>query len=146
MDIGISIDLRGGGLEDTGFHPLSQAQAVDRPDHGGLHRLDGVVLVVRGGSWAGEVVDAVNLELERVDDVVAHELEAGIADEMLDIRLATSEEIIETDDFMSLLDKTVAEMGTKESGSAGNQDAHGERITSRGSRVESQIQRLRAEG
>ena len=124
MDIGIAIDLGGGGLEDTGFHPLCQSQAVDGPDHGGLHRLDGVVLVVGGGSWAGEVVDAVNLELERVDDVMAHEFEAGIADEMLDVRLTTSEEIIKTDNFMSLLDKTVAEMGTKESGSAGNENSH----------------------
>jgi hypothetical protein len=83
---------------------------------------------VRGGRWAREVVNPIYLELERVDDIVTHELEAGITDEMLDIRLTTGEEIIETDDFVSLLDKTVAEMGTKESGSAGNQDAHGESI------------------
>ena len=128
MDIGIAIDLRGGGLEDTGFHPLGQSQAVDSPNHGGLHRLDGIVLVVRGGCRAGEIVNPVDLEFERVDDIVAHELEAGIADKMLDIRLTTSEEIVEADDFVSLLDQAIAEMRTKESGSAGNEDTHGKSV------------------
>ena len=70
MHVGIPVNLGGGGLEDACLDPLCEAEAVDGPDHGGLHGLDGIVLIVRGGSGAGEVVDPVDLELERVDDVV----------------------------------------------------------------------------
>ena len=79
---------------------------------------------MRGGCRAGEIVNPVDLEFERVNDIVAHELEAGIANKMLDIRLTTSEEIIEADDFVPLLDKAVAEVRSKESGSAGNENTH----------------------
>jgi hypothetical protein len=75
---------------------------------------------VRGGSGAGEVIDPIYLELERVDHVVTDEFEAGISNEMLDIGLASSEEIVEADDFMSLLNEAIAEVGTKESGTAGD--------------------------
>jgi hypothetical protein len=120
MDVGIPVNLGGGGLEDTCLDPLGKAEAVDGPDHGGLHGLDGIVLVVRGGSGAGEVIDPIYLELERVDHVVTDEFEAGISNEMLDIGLASSEEIVEADDFMSLLNEAIAEVGTKESGTAGD--------------------------
>jgi hypothetical protein len=75
---------------------------------------------VRGGSGAGEVVDAIYLELEGVDHVVTDELKAGISNEMLDIGLASSEEVVEADDVMSLLNEAIAEVGTKESGTAGD--------------------------
>ena len=120
MDVGIPVNLGGGGLEDTCLDPLGKPEAVDGPDHGGLHGLDGIVLVVRRGSGAGEVVDAIDLELERVDHVVTDEFEVGIADEMLNVGLASSEEVVEADDFMSLLDEAIAEVGTKESGAAGD--------------------------
>jgi hypothetical protein len=125
VDIRISVDLGGGGLKDPGLYPLGQSETIDRPDHGGLHGLDGVILVVRGRSRTGEVIDAVDLELKRVDDIMTNELEAGIVNKMLDVRLATGEEIIKADHFVPLLDQTVAEVGTKESGSAGDECAHG---------------------
>jgi hypothetical protein len=51
---------------------------------------------------------------------VTDEFEAGISNKMLDIGLASSEEIVEADDFMSLLNEAIAEVGTKESGTAGD--------------------------
>jgi hypothetical protein len=124
MDTRIAVYLGGGGLEDTGPNPLGQSKAVDRSDHRGLHRLDGVVLVVRRRRRAGEIVNPVDLKLKRVDNIVPHKLEVGISKKMLDVGLATGEEIIKADDFVPLLDKAVTEVGPKESGSAGNEDTH----------------------
>ena len=111
MNIGITIDLGGGGLEDACLDPLGKAKAVDGTDHGGLHGLNGIVLIMRWRSRASEIVDAVYLELERVNNVVANEFEAGIPQEVLDIGLSPSEEIIKANDFMPLLDEAVAKMG-----------------------------------
>ena len=125
VDVGVSVDLGGGGLEDAGLHPLGEAEAVDRPDHGGLHGLDGVELVVRRGGRAGQVVDAVDLELEGVDDVVPYELESGIPHEVPDVGLPPGEEVVEADDVVSLPDESVAEMGAEEAGPSGDQYTHG---------------------
>lgn len=129
VNIGITINLRGGGLEDACLDPLGKAKAVDGTDHGGLHRLDGIILVVGWRSRAGKVIDTIDLKLEWVDDVVANEFEAGIPQEVLDIGLATGEEIIKANDFMPLLDEAVAKVGAKESSSAGDKDTHGENVT-----------------
>ena len=49
---------------------------------GGLHR---IALVVDGRGRAGEVVDLVDLDIERKGDVVAHHLESGVAEQVLDV-------------------------------------------------------------
>jgi hypothetical protein len=77
------------------------------------------------GSGAGKVVDPIDLELEGIDDVMPHQLEAGIADQVLDIGLPTGEEVIEADDVMPLTDKAIAKVGAEKSGTAGNEDTHG---------------------
>jgi hypothetical protein len=98
---------------------------IQHTEYAGFHRIDGgFALVMHRACRAGEIVNPVDLEFKRVNDIVAHELEAGIANKMLDIRLTTSEEIIEADDFVPLLDKAVAEVRSKESGSAGNENTH----------------------
>ena len=61
---------------------------------------------------------------------MAHQFKAGIANQVLDIHLATGEEVVQADDVMSLSDESFAEVGTKESGSAGNEDAHGRKAKS----------------
>ena len=73
---------------------------------------------------AGEIVNAIDLELEMVDDIMTYQFEARIPDQMLDVDLSSGEKIIQADDFVALLNQTVAEMGTEESGTAGNQDTH----------------------
>jgi hypothetical protein len=44
---------------------------------------------------------------------------------MLDVGLPAREKIIKADDLVALIDESVAEMGTKESGSASNENTHG---------------------
>ena len=46
MDFGVAVDFAGRGLQHLGPAALGHAQHVDRPHDRGLHRLDGVVLIV----------------------------------------------------------------------------------------------------
>jgi hypothetical protein len=79
---------------------------------------------VRRRRRAREIINPVDLELEGIDHIVPDEFESGIANEMLDIRLTTGEEVIQTDDFVPLFYESVAEMGAEESGSAGYENTH----------------------
>ena len=66
-------------------HALGEAQHVDGAVHAGLGRLHRVVLVVDRRGRAGEVVDLVDLDVEREGHVVAHQLEARVAEQMRDV-------------------------------------------------------------
>ena len=57
VNLGVSVDLGGGGDEESGLDSLGQSEHVERSEERGLDRLDSVVLVVRGRGRAGEVVD-----------------------------------------------------------------------------------------
>ena len=74
----IAVDLAGRGLEDLGARALGQAQHVDGAVHAGLGRLHRIVLVVDRRGGAGEIVDLVDLDIERECHVVAHQLEARV--------------------------------------------------------------------
>jgi hypothetical protein len=78
------------------------------------------VLIVHGRSGAGEVVDLINLQLKRVNNIVAHELEIRVVEQVLDIRLTPSKEVVHTDDFVPLKEEPFREMGAEKSGSAGD--------------------------
>jgi len=75
-------------------------------------------------SGTGQIVDPIHFELEGFDDIMANQLKSWIARKMLDVGFTAREKIIETDNFVPLLDKTITEMGSKESGSPGNEYAH----------------------
>lgn len=65
---------------------------------------------MRGRGRAREIVDAVHLELERIDDVVADQLKSLVSDEMLNIGLSTGEEVVQANHVVSLLDETFAKV------------------------------------
>src|SRR5262245_48010681 len=52
-------------LEDATFETLGESQHVYRPMHRRLGRLHGVVLVMYGRSWAGQIVDFIYFNIER---------------------------------------------------------------------------------
>jgi hypothetical protein len=89
-------------------------------------------LIVGRRCGASEVIDAVDLELERVDHVVADQLKAGIADQVLDVGFATGEEVVEAYDFVALFDEAITEVGTEESGSAGDKNTHKKMLREKG--------------
>ena len=79
MDAGIAVHFGGRRLEDFRAHALGQAQHVDRAVHAGLGRLHRIALVVNRRRRTGEIVDLVDLDIERKGHVVADQLEALVA-------------------------------------------------------------------
>ena len=122
VNLRVAVDLACRCLEDLGPAAAGHAQEVDRAHHARLHRLDGVVLIVAGGSRAGEVIDLVHFEPERVDDVVADELEVAPAEQMGDVRLLAGEEVVDADHVVAGVDESLAEVAAEEAGPAGNEN------------------------
>ena len=84
---------------------------------GGLHR---VTLVVNGRGRAGQVKNSVNLYIKRKRHVVTHQLEIRMADLVGDIGFAACKEVVYTEHIVAVLDKTITQMGTKKTGTAGD--------------------------
>ncbi len=78
---------------------------------------------MNGRSRAGEVEDAVHLDVERERHVVAHQLEAGVAQQVRDVALAAGEEIVDTEHIVAAADQAIAQVRTEKAGAAGDQDA-----------------------
>jgi hypothetical protein len=85
---------------------------MHRSEKGGLRGFDRIELIVRGGGWAREIVDLINLELERVTHIMPDELKTGVPDEVLDVALSAGEKVIEAENFVSFIEKAFAEVGT----------------------------------
>jgi len=86
-------------LENFCAQTLGKSQHVDRAMHARLRRLHRIMLVVDRRSWAGEVVDLVDLEVERKRYVVPHELEVMVIKQMLDITARPGEEVVDAYDI-----------------------------------------------
>jgi hypothetical protein len=125
MDRRVAIDLAGGGLEDPGAQALGQAEHVDGAVHAGLGGLHRVVLVVDGAGRAGQVVDLVHLDKQRKGDVVAHQLEAGVVEQVRDVVLGAGEEVVDTEHVVPFGQQAVAQVAAQKAGAAGDEDALG---------------------
>ena len=104
------------------FSALGQAQHVDRAVDAGLGGLHRVVLVVHGARRAGQVEDAVDLDVERERHVVAHQLEVLVAHQVADVALATRVEVVHAEHFVAAGDQPVAEVAAEEAGAAGDKN------------------------
>jgi hypothetical protein len=71
----------------------------------------------------GQVIDLVDLGKEGMNDVVAHELEIGVAQKVADVVLVSGEEVVHAQDIMPSFQKKIAEMASDEPGTARNQNA-----------------------
>jgi hypothetical protein len=71
-------------------------------------------------SWASKIQYCITLYVERKCDVMSYEFERIIAEQMSQIPLRAGEEIIDSNYFMPLSKKLVAQMRTKESGRSCN--------------------------
>ena len=122
MHVGIAIDFRGRGLENFRLHALGETQHVDGAVHAGLGRLHRVVLVVDGRGRTGEIVDLVDLEIDREGHVVADQFEVLVVEQMLDIGARAGEKIVEADDVGALVQQAFAQMRAEKSGTAGDEN------------------------
>ena len=108
MEFRIAVNFGRRCLENFGPGALGEAQHVDGAVHAGLGRLHRIVLIVNWRSQAGEIVDLLHLDIERVRDVVPHQLESRVADQMRDVLPAAAEEIIDAQHVVTLLQETLA--------------------------------------
>ena len=67
--------------------------------------------------------DPIHLQLDRLGDVVADELETGMTDPMGNVGLAPGEIVVEADHLLPGLHQPVDQMGAKKAGTACNQIA-----------------------
>ena len=121
MHEGIAIYLACGGMKDLRLGLERQVQHVHHAENAGLHRLDGVVLVVDRAGRAGEVVDFVELSPERLRHIVQHEREPLVVQQLKDVVLGACKEIVEGRDLVAFGQKPPAKMPAQEAGAAGDQ-------------------------
>ena len=93
--------------------------------HAGLGRLHRVVLVVHRRGRAGEVVDLVDLDIEREGYVVAHQLEARLAHQVRDVGPAAGEEVVDAQHLVAVGQEPLAQEAADEPGPAGHQHPQG---------------------
>ena len=122
MDFGVAIDLAGRCLQDLAFQPLGKAQHIDRPVHRGLGRLHRIMLVVHRRGRASEVVDLVDLDVEREAHVMTHKLETRMVVKVVDIAFGAGEKIVDAENFVPFREQPVDQMRSQETGATRNQN------------------------
>ncbi|GLT71057.1 hypothetical protein SLA2020_431000 [Shorea laevis] len=91
----------------------------------GYDCLDWIVLVMHRGGRASEVVDLVNFQENRLDDVVSDEFEPGIPEVVNQVVLPPREEVIHHDHAVPSLHQTVHEVAPHEAGPTSHQNPQG---------------------
>jgi hypothetical protein len=75
-----------------------------RPHDVGHDRPDGVLLIVNGACWRGQIVDSIDIEVERARHVVLDELEPRRVHERSDVSSGPTGQIIDDSDGMSFVE------------------------------------------
>src|SRR5262249_56521216 len=100
--------------------PFRKPQHIYGAVHARLRRLHGIVLVVDRGGGTGEIVDLIDLEIERKGDVVSDQLERGVADQVLYIPPRSREKIVDAENDRPIPEQALAKMGPEKAGTAGD--------------------------
>ena len=79
------------------------------------------MLVVDGTRRAGEVEDAIDLDVQGECHVMAHQLEPRMPHQLDDVALVACEKIVDAQGIVTALDQTVAQVRTEEASPAGDQ-------------------------
>lgn len=91
----------------------------------GYDCLDWIVLVMHRRGRASEVVDLVNFQENRLDDVVSDEFEPGIPEVVNQVVLPPREEVIHHDHAVPSLHQTVHEVAPHEAGPTSHENPQG---------------------
>jgi hypothetical protein len=110
MDVGIAVYLAGGRLQNARVQALGETQHVDRTNHARLRRLNRIMLIVDRRGRAGEIVDLVDIDIERKGHVVAHDLEGRLAEQWFDVAARTCEIVVDAENLALLLEQSCAQM------------------------------------
>jgi hypothetical protein len=103
----VAVDFGRRGLENTA---LGKPQHVDGAVHTDRRRLYGVVLVVDGRGWAGQVANLIDLNAERERYVMTDQFEPLLADEVVDVELGAREEVVDTNDLVTVREQAVTKV------------------------------------
>lgn len=90
---------------------------------------------MNGARGAREVVDPIDLHIERKCDVVALQFEVGVAVQMSDIALRSGKKIVDAQHIMAGTDQSIAQMGAEKTRSARDQNSRHSLRGSVGGRV-----------
>ncbi len=119
----IAVHFARARLQDPRTAAFSDAEHIDRAKHAGLDRLDRVVLVVPRSGWAGQIINFVDFEVDWQRDIVAEQLEIGATEQMGDVGFLTGEEIVQTNDIVSIVDESFAKMRAEKTSAAGDKNS-----------------------
>ena len=123
MHLRIAVNFAGRRLQNLCPATLGEPQHIDRAQHRRLHRLDRIVLVVARSGRAGQVENLVDLEHDRLRDIVPNQIEIRPVQEMGDICLLACEKIVDADDVVPVIDEPLAQMRAEKTGPAGDENA-----------------------
>jgi len=85
---------------------------------GGLHRIE---LIMHRRGRTGQIVDLVHFDIQRKSDVVPHQLEARVLEQVLDVGLAAGEEIVDAQYVVPGGKQALAQVRAEKTGSAGDE-------------------------
>ena len=102
MDMRVAIHFRCRGLENLSLQALGKTQHIDCPVHASLRCLYGVMLVMDRRSWASQIVNLVDLHIERERDIVPDHLEIRVIEQRNDILARARKEVVDADNLVTL--------------------------------------------
>lgn len=86
----------------------------------GYNGLDGIIFIMNRGSGASKVIDLINLQQNRLNDVVSNELKPRVPKMMNQIIFPPREEIVNHDDLIASINQLINQMATNEPGPTGD--------------------------
>src|ERR1044071_1154 len=110
MNLRVAINFGRGGLKNACVDALGQSQHVDRAHDRGLDRLNSIVLIMNRRGRTSEIINLVNFKQDRLNDIVAQQLEARVAEKMKDVFASPREEIVQADDLVPVQQQALAKM------------------------------------
>ena len=123
MHLRIAIHLAGGSQQQPRPHPPRQTEHVVGAQETGLGGFDRIELIVNRRGRAGQMPDAIHLQPDGIGDVVADQLETGMADPVADVVLATGVVVVEADHLFAGLHQPIDQMGAQKASPTGDQVA-----------------------
>jgi hypothetical protein len=87
----------------------------------GFRRLNRIMLIMDRGSGTCQVIDAINLHVQREGNVVTDQFESRICEEMLYVSLAAGEKIVYANHISAVFEQSLTQVGAQEAGATGYQ-------------------------
>ena len=109
--------------QDARLRLAREVEHVQRPLDRRADRAHRVALVVDRRRRTGQVEDLVDLHRQRIGDVVAHQLEAMVVEQRLDVGARAREEVVEAHDLVPIGEQPLAQMRAEKAGATRHQDA-----------------------